>query len=164
MDPPTRGGILPGDFITGIAGTEIKSQDELVRKVGDIPAGTTAAFDIIRAGKKLSLRVKIELRDKSVASNNKDLFPGLSAISLESDSVDKTKIPAGSKGGIIVTDVVAKSPASLMGVKPGDIIIKVNDKKIDGFDFLLFDNQRSAGEKADLYRGEGRTDLGYSCF
>ena len=67
-----------------------------------------------------------------MASNNKDLFPGLSAISLESDSVDKTKIPAGSKGGIIVTDVVAKSPASLMGVKPGDIIIKVNDKKIDG--------------------------------
>ena len=130
--PADKGGILPGDFITGIAGVEIKSQDELVRKVGDIPAGTTAAFDIIRAGKKLSLRVKIELRDKGVASNNKDLFPGLSAISLESDSVDKTKVPDGTKGGILVTDVVAKSPASIMGVKPGDIIIKVNDRKIDG--------------------------------
>jgi len=130
--PADKGGILPGDFITGISGVEVKSQDELVRKVGDIPAGTSAEFDVIRAGKKLSLRVKIELRDKNVASNNKDLFPGLSAISLESDSVDKAKIPSGTSGGILVTDVVAKSPASLMGVKPGDIIVKVNDRKIDG--------------------------------
>jgi len=130
--PADKGGILPGDFITGLAGVEVKSQDELVRKVGDIPAGTSTTIDLIRAGKKLSLRIKMDLRDKNVASSNKDIFPGLSAISLESDSIDKTKIPAGTKGGIVVTDVVAKSPASIMGVKPGDIIIKVNDKKLDG--------------------------------
>ena len=50
--PADKGGILPGDFITGIAGVDIKSQDELVRKVGDIPAGTSAEFDIIRGGEE----------------------------------------------------------------------------------------------------------------
>ncbi|HCO48050.1 MAG TPA: serine protease [Spirochaetaceae bacterium] len=130
--PAYNGGILPGDFVTSIDGTEIKSQDELVRKVGDIPAGTTTAIEVIRGGKKVSLKVKIDLRDKNVASNNKDLFPGLSVISLESESIDATKVPEIAKGGIAVTDVVAKSPASVMGVKPGDIIIKVNDKRVEG--------------------------------
>ncbi|PKL07061.1 MAG: serine protease [Spirochaetae bacterium HGW-Spirochaetae-9] len=130
--PAYNGGILPGDFITSIGGTEIKSQDELVRKVGDIPAGTTTAIDVIRGGKKVSLKVKIDLRDKNVASNNKDLFPGLSVISLASESIDATKVPEIAKGGIAVTDVVAKSPASVMGVKAGDIITKVNDKKVEG--------------------------------
>jgi serine protease Do len=130
--PAYNSGILPGDFIQGIGGTEIKSQDELVRKVGDIPAGTSTLIDLIRGGKKMSLKVKIDLRDKNVASNNKDLFPGLSVISSESESIDKTKIPEKAKGGIIVADVVAKSPASIMGLKSGDIIMKVNDKKVEG--------------------------------
>jgi len=130
--PASKGGILPGDFITSIGGTDIKSQDELVRKVGDIPAGTTTDIEVIRGGKKVNLKVKIDLRDKNVASNNKDLFPGLSVISLDSESVDKSKVPEKAKGGIIVTDVIAKSPASVMGLKAGDIILKVNDKKVEG--------------------------------
>jgi len=87
---------------------------------------------VIRGGKKVNLKVKIDLRDKNVASNNKDLFPGLSVISLDSESVDKSKVPEKAKGGIIVTDVIAKSPASVMGLKAGDIILKVNDKKVEG--------------------------------
>ncbi|HWR11596.1 MAG TPA: Do family serine endopeptidase [Rectinemataceae bacterium] len=130
--PAYNGGILPGDFITGIDGAEVKSQDELVRKIGDIPAGSSAVIDLIRAGKKMSLKVKIDLRDKTVASNNKDLYPGLSVISLQSESIDQTKVPESAKGGIAVTDVVAKSPASVMGLKAGDIIIKVNEKKVEG--------------------------------
>jgi S1-C subfamily serine protease len=46
--------------------------------------------------------------------------------------VDQKKLPAGSAGGILVTDVLAKSPASVMGVKPGDIVVAVNDRKVEG--------------------------------
>ena len=130
--PAYKAGILPGDYVTAIGGTEIKSQDDLVRKVGDLAAGTTTSVDLIRGGKSLSLEVKIDLRDKNIASNNKDLFPGLSVLSIKSEAVDQSKIPDNAKEGIIVTDVVAKSPASVMGLKAGDIIIKVNDKKVEG--------------------------------
>lgn len=130
--PAAKGGILPGDFIVAVGGAEVKSQDELVRRVGDIPAGTTTAIEVIRNGKQISLKVKIDLRDKNVASNNKDQYPGLSVISLDSDSVDQAQLPGGSKGGVLVTDVVAKSPASVMGLKMGDIIVKVNEKKFQG--------------------------------
>ena len=130
--PAAKGGILPGDFIVSVGGAEVKSQDELVRRVGDIPAGTTTTIDVIRNGRQVSLKVKIDLRDKNVASSNKDQYPGLSVISLDSDSVDQAQLPGGTKGGVLVTDVVAKSPASVMGLKMGDIIVKVNEKKFQG--------------------------------
>jgi Do/DeqQ family serine protease len=130
--PADKGGILPGDFITAISSMPVKSQDELVRKVGDVPAGSTVDIDLVRGGKQVSLKVRIDLRDKSVAGNYKDIFPGMSVISLASDRVDQKNLPAGSSGGVLVTDVLAKSPASVMGLKPGDIVVAVNDKKVDG--------------------------------
>jgi Do/DeqQ family serine protease len=130
--PAAKGGMLPGDFIVSVGGADVKSQDELVRRVGDIPAGTTTTIEVVRGGRQVSLKVKIDLRDKNVASSNKDQYPGLSVISLESDSVDQSQLPGGTKGGVLVTDVVAKSPASVMGLKMGDIIVKVNEKKFQG--------------------------------
>ncbi|MDD3981333.1 MAG: PDZ domain-containing protein, partial [Spirochaetales bacterium] len=126
--PADKAGILAGDYITAIGGAEIKGQEDLVRRVGDIPAGNSTTISLIRGGERLSLTVKIDLRDTSVASNNKDLFPGLSVISLDSESIDKAKIPESAKGGLFVTDVAARSPASVMGLRAGDIIIKVNDE------------------------------------
>ncbi|HEY9055424.1 MAG TPA: Do family serine endopeptidase [Rectinemataceae bacterium] len=130
--PADKAGVLPGDFITGIGNQPVKSQDELVRKVGDLSAGTTVDLDLVRNGKRMSLKVKVDLRDKNIAASNKDIFPGLSVISLASDRVDQKKLPSGSAGGVMVTDVLAKSPASVMGVKPGDIIVAVNDRKVEG--------------------------------
>lgn len=130
--PADKGGILPGDFITAIAGKSVKSQEELVRSVGDIPAGTTTTIDLMRGGARKSVKVKIELRDKTVAASNKDIFPGISVISLGSESINKEKLPAGSEGGAFATDVLAKSPASVMGLKAGDIVTAVNGRKLSG--------------------------------
>ncbi len=128
--PADKGGILPGDFITAVGGRPVKSQDELVRRVGDIPAGTTTTIDVVRSGKPQSLRVRIDLRDTTVASNNRDLYPGVAVISLASSSIDSKRLPKGVKEGVLVTDVIARSPASVIGVKAGDIIVKVNDKPV----------------------------------
>ena len=128
--PAEKGGILPGDFITAVNGQSINSQDELVRIIGDIRPGTTATIEFIRNGSVGSAKVKIDLRDKNIASNNKDLYPGLSILSLASDNLQKDMLPKNVKEGVFVTDVIAKSPASTMGVKPGDVIIKVNGKAV----------------------------------
>lgn len=156
--PAYNGGILPGDYITALDGAEVKSQDELVRRIGDIPAGATAAIDVIRGGGKLSLKVKIEMRSKDVASNNKDLFPGLTVLSLASESIDKTKIPSGAAGGLIVTGVIARSPASVMGLKVGDIIIKVNDKAVGNImGFYKMINEPSDKKLSFTVLREGQT-------
>lgn len=130
--PAALAGLLPGDFVISINGAELKSQEDLTRRVGDIPAGSTAAIELLRNGKQQSLKVKIAKRDNSVATSNKDIFPGLSILSLKSESIDQKKLPKDVSGGVLVTDVVAKSPASVMGVKSGDIIVAVAGVKIGG--------------------------------
>ncbi|HAP54756.1 MAG TPA: hypothetical protein DCQ16_02140, partial [Spirochaetaceae bacterium] len=50
----------------------------------------------------------------------------------DSDAIDKSKLPENAKGGLFVTDVAARSPGSVMGLRAGDIIIKVNDQNLKG--------------------------------
>jgi len=89
--PADKAGILPGDFITAVNGKTIQSTDELVRVVGDIKPGSTVKLEFIRSGVVMTANTKIELRDNAIASNNANIFPGVTVISLKSDSVDQKK-------------------------------------------------------------------------
>ena len=127
--PAEKGGVLPGDVILKINGTEIKSMEQILRVVGDLPAGKSASIDVLRDGKTLSLTVNIEVRNDSVAANDGSYFPGLIVRSLRFSDLDQTKLPQGVKG-VFVLSVADKSPSSVIGVKSQDIITQVNDKPI----------------------------------
>lgn len=127
--PADKAGILPGDFITAVNGKAVETTEDLVRLVGDLKAGTTARFDLIRRGSPLTISAKIDLRDKNIAGNNANIFPGATLISLKSDSVTKKDLPAGIKGALIV-DVLARSPAASMGLRAGDIVTRINGKPV----------------------------------
>ncbi len=143
--PADKAGILPGDFITSADGVAVKGQDNLVRVIGDMPAGKTAEFSLIRGGKPITLSVKIEERDKTVASNDGNLYPGLDVVSLKSELIDADKLPKEAKSGVAVINVTAKSPAATIGVKPGDIITAVNEAKTDNLaEFYSALNDRDA--------------------
>ncbi|MFQ3619599.1 MAG: trypsin-like peptidase domain-containing protein, partial [Spirochaetales bacterium] len=55
--PADKGGILPGDFITRINGDILRTSDDLVLKVGDLPVGKQTTFTLIRQGQTLSVTV-----------------------------------------------------------------------------------------------------------
>lgn len=159
MDGPAdKSGILPGDFIVAFDGKDVKNQETLVRMVGDIPAGTTVGVGLSRGGKRVDIRVRIDARDKNVASSDKDIFPGADVVSLESERLDKAKLPKGAKSGVLVANVLAKSPAASMGLKIGDVITQVNGKKIDGVgEFFSAINDRDARKLIFTVLREGQT-------
>jgi S1-C subfamily serine protease len=128
--PAEKGGIFPGDVILSVNKEEIKSMEQLMRIVGDLPAGQSASFDVLRGGKKLSLTVNIEIRKDSAAiENENNYFPGIIVRSLKFEDLDQDKLPKGVKG-VFVLSVADKSPASVIGLKSEDIITDVNDKPI----------------------------------
>ena len=51
--PAFKGGIRPGDFIVELNDKPVKSVSQLVREVGNLPAGSKAKFGIIRGGKRI---------------------------------------------------------------------------------------------------------------
>jgi Do/DeqQ family serine protease len=129
QSPADKGGVLPGDVILKVNGEEIKGMEQLQRIVGDLPAGQSASIDVLRNGKPVSINVKIEVRNDSVAANDGNYYPGILVRSLKFEDLDQEKLPKGIKG-VFVISVADKSPGSVVGIKAQDIITEVNDKPV----------------------------------
>jgi len=123
--PAAKAGFLPGDYIVGIGGQDVKDQADVVRVVGDLSVGKNAGFRVIRDGTTIELTAHIEARDPKIAANDGNLFPGIDVISLDSQDLDQSKMPKG-VAGVFVANVVPKSMASVAGLNPGDIITAMN--------------------------------------
>ncbi|MEI6387526.1 MAG: Do family serine endopeptidase [Spirochaetota bacterium] len=142
--PAAKAGLLPGDFIVKIEGRDAKGQSDVVRVVGDLAVGKSAAFTVVRDGKKVDLTARIEVRDAKVAANDGNVFPGVDVVSLASEDIDKSKLPSGAIGALVV-NVIPKSMAAIAGIKPGDIITSMGGSDVKNVrDFYRDLNQPSA--------------------
>lgn len=124
--PAFKGGIRPGDFIIKLNGKEVKSSDHLVRDIGDLKSGSTAEFVVIRDGKEKVLSVKIEERNQKIVTDASKLWPGFLGYELTAETREKLKLDK-KQTGVLVTNITNKTPAVIVGLKPGDIITAVND-------------------------------------
>lgn len=129
--PAGRSDLRPGDFIIAINNNEIDSSDELVLKVGDLIAGDTAAFTVLRNGEPLSLDIKITARktEDVIAGQSRDLYPGFSVYPL-TDEIREQVETATNLNGVVVSQVVPRSPSAIAGVTVGDIITEANGVSI----------------------------------
>ena len=154
--PAQKGGIQAGDYIIALNGHDIKSVDQLVREVGNLLAGETATFRVIRAGKELDVTVKIEERSDKIASDNTNLWPGFLALPLSDEIRTKYEIDKKVKG-IVVARVIEKTPAAALRLRSGDVITAVNDKKVSDIK-EFYDAMSKAGNEIwfDIY-SDGHT-------
>lgn len=132
--PAYKGGILPGDFIIGLNGHDIKSVDQLIREIGGIPAGKTTSIKVLRGKTVKEISVKIDERNEEVTANDSKLWPGFVASPLTSDLRKRLNIEKENVKGIVVARVFEKSPAAALRLQEGDIICAVNDKKVSSLE------------------------------
>jgi len=127
--PADKGGISPGDFITHVNGKETRGVNPLTMTVGDLKPGDRATFTVIRDGASKDIQVRIEARTDQVASDNKKLWPGVHLIPL-TDEVKETLNLDKSAKGLYVAQVLADSPADVIGLREGDLINTINGENI----------------------------------
>jgi S1-C subfamily serine protease len=127
--PADKGGIQPGDFITHIDGREVRSVNQVTMTVGDIKPGDQAAFTIIRGQVSQNVNVRIEARTDAVATDNKKLWPGLYVIPLTDAARTSLSLDKNAKG-LLVAQVIADSPAAIVGLRQGDRILKINGEDV----------------------------------
>ncbi len=153
--PAEKGGILPGDYVIALNGRPVASLDQLVRQVGDLPAGRKAEFRIIRDGRERSITVTIESRKE--VSDNSRLFPGLEAVSLSANGIPEDSVPKGASG-VYIANVIGKSPADTVGLKPGDVVQEVNGRKVkDAADFYRAINDPKESKLQFTFQRNGQT-------
>jgi serine protease Do len=139
--PADKAGVKVGDVITKFDGNEINNMQKLPRLVAETPIGKSAKVELIRDGKVITVDAKVDKPDDSEAvhpdKKEKDsketaesLILGMKVEPLNNASRTKYKIDK-SITGVMVTKVQRNSLAQQNGIKPGDVIIKVNRTKIE---------------------------------
>ena len=160
--PAFKGGIKPGDYIIEVNGKKVKSTNQLVRDIGNLEAGSTAKFTVIRGGKKISdITVKIEERANESDINNSKMWPGFIATPLTDKAREQLKIDDKKVKGVIATNVEEKSPAASLRIQNGDVITAVNGKKITNLS--EFYAELAAAQKSvnfDIYSNGGTITTG----
>ena len=64
VDPRSRAsaaGLEPGDVIVGVNGTQMDTASQFLRGIGEAPIGSTVTLNVIRDGKRTTVRVPIDL-------------------------------------------------------------------------------------------------------
>jgi serine protease Do len=148
--PAEKAGLLPGDFITRAAGQSVTDHNQLTQIVGGLIAGKSYDFELYRNGAKQTVSVTIAQRDPNDnVAQYKNLWPGIVAINITDYSktlAEQNNTPiADNASGVVVADTIDSStPASIAGIKVGDVITAINGNAIRNIaDFYKALNDKS---------------------
>ena len=123
--PAEKAGLKPGDVITAVNGKNIRSSLDLRNKIGLMPIGEIVSLELIRKGKPLTTRVKIA-KPLEVPGTEAETVPQLAGATVANFKAESPRGPEG----VVITKVDGNSPAWAHGLRPGDIIVGVNRKKV----------------------------------
>ena len=125
--PALTAGIKAGDAIVKVDDTEIATDRDLAKVIGNIPPGKDVKLAIIRDGKAQTVTVTLgtlpnEKPEMANADTNKEATAeatGLSGFGLQ-------VAPGAGGKGVKVIKVDSNSAAADVGIKEGDIIMKIS--------------------------------------
>jgi serine protease Do len=139
--PAAEAGIKSGDVVMRFGERVIESPKDLSRAVADTASGATVPVKIWRDGSEQTVEVKIAEMKEELASAAQ---PGEESGPSESDTVDQlgaTLAPVNDltrqqfglsedAKGVVIADLEQDSALAEQGVRPGDVIERVNDRKV----------------------------------
>ncbi|MDR1257532.1 MAG: trypsin-like peptidase domain-containing protein, partial [Spirochaetaceae bacterium] len=143
--PAERGGIQPGDFVTAVDGRTMDGSRHLTRIVANLKVGERHVFTVLRGNQSMELNVTVAERSNEVAAENGKLWPGIFVLPLSDSVIRDMQLDDSVKNGLVVAQVVEKSPAAVIGLVRKDIITAVNGETVN--DLAAF--YRILREKAD---------------
>jgi serine protease DegQ len=119
-------GLEQGDVIVGLNGAPIQDSADLRNRVGLLPPGSKAELKVIRKGREMTINATIgKPQDSAQAGGVKDV-PQLAGVQLEVQPARR-----GENGGrVIVTRVDPDTKAYEAGLRPGDVILSVNQQRV----------------------------------
>lgn len=134
--PAERAGVEVGDVILRFNGKTIQKSSQLPPMVGTAPVSRPAQLELLRDGGVIQLEVAIgELPDEPLAGGGTTGEPshqeqrfGVSV----SDLTAEQRAELGIEEDGVLVDEVRPGPAAAAGIRAGDIILMLNNRKVKG--------------------------------
>ena len=136
--PAAQGGVLAGDVIRRFNDREIDSARTLSRAVAEAPPSKAAKVTVWRDGKSRELTVQLgeAAQSEQAAVATPGAGPqgsaalGLALRPLTDDDRAKLGVPSELEGALVVA-VAPGSAAAEKGMRPGDVITRVNQQNVE---------------------------------
>lgn len=154
--PGAKAGLKKGDIVVGANGQAIKEYTAFQEFLKGTKPNDKLTLRVSREGWEREVQVTLGRRaserpappptvtpaEPAKPANPEHKKPGFLGVAL---------IDNDGKGPLKVDDVMANSPAEKMGIKPGDVIVAIGDKKMTSLkDFEDAMRSRYAGDKVQI--------------
>ena len=133
MGPADRAGLKPGDVIVGVNSRDVGDPGGLRFRLATQPVGGTATLNIVRRGKDMQLPVKLIQAPEQPARDETQLTgeqPLNGAVVVNLSPAVSDELGLGEWKGVVITKLRRGSYADQVGLQPGDILIKINDRNV----------------------------------
>jgi Do/DeqQ family serine protease len=149
--PAAQAGLKPGDLILSVDGQSVDDPNAFDYRFATKPLGGTAELGLLRAGREIEAKVALRTAPSSprdeITIRSRSPFSGAKVANLSPALADELQL-ANADRGVVVLDVDSGSIASNIGFQRGDIIMSVNNQRIE----KTRDLARIAGEATRTWR------------
>ncbi len=130
-----KAGLEAGDIITQVNEEKVKSATELRNAIGLQRAGARVKLKFVRDGDTRTVTATLgESARAAEPVTAAEIHQGLAGAELT--DADPNDPETGGTEGVLVSAVAAGSPAAQRGLRPGDVIIAVNRRRVDGVEAM----------------------------
>ncbi|KAF0113494.1 MAG: degP2 [Rhodospirillaceae bacterium] len=144
--PAAKAGVKGGDVILAFNGRSVEDHRRLSRVIAETPSGKAVDMILFREGKERVIKITVgEMSDDELQTEegsrerSKEGTPGpgrakiaelgLTFAPLSAEIRRQYSVPESARG-VVVTDVEAGSDAGEKGLRPGDVIVEINQNEI----------------------------------
>jgi len=122
--PADKAGVRVGDVIVAANGRTVRSSSDLRNQIGLLAVGSEVEFKALREGREQAFRLRVEALRAAQGAEIEAAVPELSGLSIANAERN------GQSQAVGVVAVEPDSQAWSHGLRPGDVIVAVNRRKV----------------------------------
>jgi Do/DeqQ family serine protease len=164
--PAARAGVKAGDVLVSVDGIEVEDPNAFDYRFATEPLGGNAKVGLIRQGKQMTVSVALqplpETPRQEVEIKSASPFRGMTVANLSPALADELRLDPDAQG-VVVTAVADGSTAQTIGFQPGDILLSINNQKIEqSSDLERIANSGSHSWRITIRRGNQQISVMFS--
>jgi serine protease Do len=132
--PADKGGIKQGDVVLTIGGKDVQNASSMRFLVSELLPGSLVKVEVVRDGRKKTLNIDIgdlsgeQVPEEKLVIEDNRFLEGATVADITPATRESLEIGNDVKG-VLVIEVLNNSAAARTGVRPGDVIIQINNRE-----------------------------------